>query len=478
MILTVAQKELRELLRDGRFRLVALVVLGLSVVSAAFGWQSARNLAAERAAAQEVAAAQFAGQDDKNPHVAAHYGLYVFKPGGALAFLDPGVEPFLGVSVKLTAHRQSLLRDAAAADETAMQRFGRLSVASVLQLLLPLVLIGLGFGAWTAERERGTLRQLASLGVSPLTLLAGKALALFGALAATLFPALIAGALAVMLLGGETPLPQGSVARLAWLVPAYLAYFAAYAAVVLFVSAVARSSRTSLVALLAFWVATALVLPRIAGDLAARVVPLPPPGALASEVAHSLEVGVPGKESRTARVEAITEALLERHGFKGAEALMEASLLDGIELQAEAAYEDEVFDYHFGALHDRIERQDAVARLAGFLSPVVAIRAVSMGLAGTDFAHHRAFADAAERHRRALVGHLNDDFAKNAGTEGWSYKAGRAVWDAAPPFVYTPPPPSWALEKQAGGITMLLGWVFFAGLAAWISAKRIRVTNA
>ncbi len=477
MIATIARKELRELLRDGRFRLVALVVLGLSLVTAAFGWQSARAVASERASAQAIAASQFSEQDDKNPHVAAHYGLYVFKPSGALAFLDPGVEPYLGVSVKLTAHRQSLLRDAAAADGTAMQRFGRLSVAAVLQLLVPLLLIGLGFGAWTSERERGTLRQLASLGVSPVDLLVGKALALLGAVGATLLPALAVGLIALAFVGGNEPLPPGTLPRLLWLVPVYAAYFAAFTALVLVVSALARSSRSALVTLLGLWVAMALVVPRIAGDVAARLVPLPESGVLAREVQHSLEQGIPGQTPRKERVEAISEALLERHGFKGAEALMDASLLDGLELQAEATYEDEVFDHHFGALYDRIERQDAIAKWLGVASPVIAVRALSMGLAGTDFAHHRAFASAAERHRRVLVTHLNDDFAKNAGAEGWSYRAGKAVWEAVPPFVHTPPSPGWALARQALSAGLLLAWVAVAGLCAWWSARRIRVVD-
>ena len=63
-------------------------------------------------------------QGEKNPHSAAHYGVYAFKPRLALSFVDEGVDSFTGTSVWLEAHRQNdfLLRPAQEA--TAVQRIG------------------------------------------------------------------------------------------------------------------------------------------------------------------------------------------------------------------------------------------------------------------------------------------------------------------------------------------------------------------
>ena len=82
------RKELYEIVRDGRFRLVALTTLALLMVSLAFGLRQSTAVKAERAAAQAEADHHFVEQEDKNPHVAAHYGTYVFKPSGALSFVD------------------------------------------------------------------------------------------------------------------------------------------------------------------------------------------------------------------------------------------------------------------------------------------------------------------------------------------------------------------------------------------------------
>ncbi len=291
-IRVIARKELREMLRDGRFRVAGAAVLGLLLLSLALGYRQWRAVQAERAAAQAAADEHWQEQDAKNPHVAAHYGTFVFKPAGALSFLDPGVEPFVGASLRLEAHKQNLLQGAPAQDGTAVQRFGRLSVAAVLQLLVPLMLIGLGFAAWTAERERGTLRQVASLGVPTVALLVGKALGMSAALGVLLVPAGLLAALPLWI--ASSPGEASVAARFGTLLFFYLAYFGVYVAIALAVSARSSSSRLALVALLGFWVASGLVVPRVAAEVAARAVVLPTSAELGATVRSSLDQGLSG----------------------------------------------------------------------------------------------------------------------------------------------------------------------------------------
>jgi len=58
-------------------------------------------------------------------------------------------------------------------------------------LLIPLVLIVVGFGAISREREAGTDRQLVTSGISPVTIWLGKTTALAGVGALLLVPLLI-----------------------------------------------------------------------------------------------------------------------------------------------------------------------------------------------------------------------------------------------------------------------------------------------
>jgi len=472
------RKELREVIRDGRFWVIALIVAGLTLVALSFGLGRSRAVASERADAQHSADAQWRGQGSKNPHVAAHYGTYVFKPVGALPFIDPGVEPYVGVSVKLEAHRRNDVAAGQARDATGLSRFGGLSVALVLQLLIPLLTIGLGFSAWTAERERGTLRQLASLGLRPRVLATGKALGIAAALGVLLVPALAVGSLVIAMwpdaMGGHPHATAASVVRPMAMALAYLAYFVVFVGLVLAVSAWARSSRAALVSLLGFWVAAALIAPRAASDAAAWLSPIPNQAQTAAAIRTAIAEGLPGVP-REERVDAITDELLAERGFAGAEMFMPPALLSSIELQAEARFENEVIDDHHRRLSEAVQRQERLAQAAAILSPVVAIRSLSMAFAGTDFAHHRHFADAAERHRRDLVQMLNLELGAKGGDDAWTYKAGPELWARAPAFEPVKPDLGWVLAKQRISLSAMVAWLMLSIFAAWRGARRIRV---
>jgi len=135
-------------------------VFALLIAAVGSGVRYQRALAAERASAQAAENARWLGQGQKNPHSAAHYGLYAFKPASPLTAIDQGIEPFVGVSVRLEAHTMNDFMHRPAQDGTALARFGELTAALTLQVLLPLLIVLFAFGAFSAERERGTLRQL------------------------------------------------------------------------------------------------------------------------------------------------------------------------------------------------------------------------------------------------------------------------------------------------------------------------------
>jgi ABC-2 type transport system permease protein len=59
MVTTVARKELREMLRDGRFRTLAVLVLLLSVASFAAGWKQYVDVQRQHLEAQAATRAQW-----------------------------------------------------------------------------------------------------------------------------------------------------------------------------------------------------------------------------------------------------------------------------------------------------------------------------------------------------------------------------------------------------------------------------------
>jgi Fe2+ or Zn2+ uptake regulation protein/ABC-type transport system involved in multi-copper enzyme maturation permease subunit len=232
MIRTIARKEFVEMLRDGRFRWAASIVLPLLALALLAGAYYQRELVARQRAAQAAEQARWYAQEPKNPHSAAHYGLYAFKPRLAPAFLDPGVEPYTGVAVWLEAHKQNEMLYRPGEDATLAQRFGELTVALIVQVVLPLVVILLVFNAFAGERERGTLRQLLSLGLRPRDLVLGKMLGLGGALGLMVAPAVVLAAVALALTG-----PTEGAPRFALLALVFLVYIGTFVLLALAISA-------------------------------------------------------------------------------------------------------------------------------------------------------------------------------------------------------------------------------------------------
>jgi ABC-2 type transport system permease protein len=93
--LRIARKELVEMARDGRFRAAAAIVGALLLMALATGLAQQRARAEELATAERLDRQVWDGQGPKNPHSAAHYGVYAFKPAPPLSFADRGLSAYV-----------------------------------------------------------------------------------------------------------------------------------------------------------------------------------------------------------------------------------------------------------------------------------------------------------------------------------------------------------------------------------------------
>lgn len=472
MIAKIARKDFTEMIRDGRFRWAAGIVMGLLLVSMALGWSHYREVNAQHEAAERATRQQWLNQGEKGPHSAAHYGVYAFKPKLPLSLVDQGVDKFTGVAVWLEAHKQNEFRYRPAQDATAVERFGALTAATVLQILLPLLIVLLAFAAFAGEREAGTLRQVLSLGVRKRDLAVGKALGVAGALALLLVPATVVG-VAALGLAGDNSLMTTSFLRMGLMGIGYLLYFGTFIGIALAVSAQAPSARFALVALLGFWIAGSLVVPRAVTDVARRVHPTPSAIEFATLMEHDLKNGTDGHNPTTDRLEALKQRTMRQYGVDRLEAL--PVNFAGISLQAGEEDGYAVFDKHYAHLWDTFERQNKVQQFSAVLAPLLAMRSLSMGLAGTDFAQHRNFAQAAETYRRSLIKIINDNVTNNSKTGDTNYVAGRGLWEQIPAFEYNAPDVRWVLSNQLLSILLLFAWYAAATLLMFFATTRMRV---
>lgn len=469
MILRIARKEMTEMVRDGRFRAAGAIVFALLAGALLLGWQHYREVSAQHAAAQKATREQWVGQGKKNPHSAAHYGIYAFKPKVPLTMVDRGTDPYTGVAVWLEAHKQNEFKYRPAQDATAVQRFGELTGATVLQLLVPLLIVLLTFNAFSGERELGTLRQLLSLGVSQTDLARGKALGVAGALGLLLVPAAVIGVVALTAASGQADM-IASIPRMAWMTLSYLLYFAAFVGVSLAVSACAPSSRSALIVLLGFWMFNGLIAPRAASDIAKAVRPAPSAFQFVRGIEKALEGD--GHDSAAARAKRLEAELLKKYNVDKVSAL--PINFTGARLQDGEEHGNEVFDAAYSELWKTFGEQEGVHRAVSVLAPSLAVRSTSMAFAGADFPQHAHFARAAEEYRRMIQRVMNEDLMKNAGNTG-VYLADDDLWTKVPPFSYTAPDARWVLARQSSSLAILALWCAAAAFAAMWAARRVQV---
>ena len=463
----IAMKEMLEMCRDGRFQVAAAIVGVLLAVSMGAGWMQYRALRTEHETAQRAERVNWLTQARKNPHQGAHYGVYAFKPKSQLSMIDTGVDPYVGVAVYLEAHKQNEFKFRPAQDaSTSIQRFGELTAAVVLQVLVPLLIILLTFAAFPGEREYGTLRQVLSLGVSRRQLTLGKAIGIAGALSAVLIPATVAG-VGTLALNSGNELLSVDPSRTLLLMAAYAVYFAVFLALSLTVSALAPTSRFALVALLAFWIVNGLIATRAFSDLGGFLHPT------ASEVEFdaSLQRDLADTRDLDVKLDHIKNALFTQYHVHSLDDL--PINFRAISLQEAEEHGYRIFEQHFNGVFDQFDRQNAVYQLGGLVSPLIAVRSISMGLAGTDFAHHRRFTVAAENYRRTIVRYMDDDILVHPTRAGQEYMAGRELWQKVPEFQYEAPGAGWALSHYRISMVLLAAWLFASIVGLTRAAERI-----
>lgn len=466
MIGTIALKEFRTLWRDGRLIVLGGAVLMLLLVVATLADQRGRHLDQERQAVTQAARHQWDHQGDRHPHRAAHFGLYAFKPASLLARMDPGIDAQVGQALWLEPHKRNLAMFSPAADEASSLGFGAFTPAFVLWALVPLLIVVLGHGSLTQERELGTLRMLQACGLRGTSLILGKWWGLFGSIGVVIAPAFA--------LGGALWVSGDAWPAFALLVAAMLAYYAIWSALTVIVSARSASSRVALLVLVALWVSWVFVLPRLNATVVQGLHPLPSGQQFWSGIQRDIEQGLPGDGDAATRLKRFDAQLLADHGV---------TRLDQLPFGANAsrrlfrdAYATRVHALHFERLAQAQQHQEDWLRGLNLLTPYAAMAAVSRALAQTDLAHRQHFEQAAEDYRQAFTTAIDDwDLKATTGLTSFESRyAGDALWQSVPAWRYQPPGWTTSLRSSALDWAALCAWMLGSLMLLMRSARRLQ----
>ncbi|GAA6167394.1 ABC transporter permease [Sessilibacter corallicola] len=472
-ILLIAASEWRYWLRSHLALAAALIffvlVIAVSVLTAARMEAEKHARSHQQAEAEET----FLAQPDRHPHRMVHYGHYLFRTPAPLSIFDPGLDTVTGQSIFLEGHRQNT---AMFAESSASADFGGLSWLSpalVYQLFAPLVIILLGHGCISRERESSVLTPLLAMGISGHQLILGKALALVSFTVLLLLPLIASGAIA--LANGE------SVVALLSLFGVYGAYLLIWVILTLLISATLSKRSTALGAMTGLWIGFCLVLPSIAVNITTD----------AKTVAGKIETDLTmlsdlrklgdGHNANDPAFQQLRADLLKQHDVERIEDLP-VNFRGVVAMASEEKLTKVLNEYAESRMLAELQQEQHLLDY-GLLTPVLAIASASRAIAGTDLAHYHHFQREAEAVRFDFVQGLNrahveklsyeNDINRNKDEASWQRaRIDASNWQVLEKFEFQTTNISERVSTVSSSIQMLLLWMLIAfGALLWRGGK-------
>ena len=463
------RNELRLLLRD-RFCVVLLVCFSVGLAWASWNSHSTwRGFAAKQTNRQAEAREHWLSQPTVNAHMATHVGQTVYKPVSPLAGFDPGAVSEFGSSIFVQSHYQSSAKNPPTWDKVDLIRNEAYSPAVLLELFGPLLIIILGIASIAREKEGGTLSMLLTTGSRWSAIATGKGFAVL----LTLFVVAIPGLTLILLpwIEGDRLLqPLDLLVRESVLLFMLAAYFAGWFGVTIWVASKSSSVSGSFSVLVALWSIVALVMPRIAGDVANFASPLPTNAEIRLEKEYAVHDSNQASVEKAKATRELEERLLKEFKVDKIEDL--PIDIAGARMIEQEKSTNRLYDEIEQRVTDAKNRQNEIIGGFQFASPYMAIRAVSTSLSATDRTHHFDFVNDAEDYRRQYVKELNTSEMKRK-KPGSTADERRKFWAQVSEFQPSFVPSSLDLRRCIPAMLCVAVWAIVAVVASLFACPSI-----
>jgi ABC-2 type transport system permease protein len=280
---------------------------------------------------------------------------------------------------------------------TALTKLGSLTPAFIVQTLAPLLLILIGYSSISRERESQTLSYLLAQGTSGITLIAGKGLALLSVVGLIIAPLAVSALFTVS--AGESLLAVASF------VVGYALYLTVWVLLILLASSVFSKNSGSFTALAFVWILLCIVMPRVASTTASTAVPSA--GKIETDFAVKAELRKLGDGHNTndPAFKQFKQSLLKKYNVNSIDELP-VNFRGLVASESEAKQANVLNQFAEQRMQAEL-KQTQVSRYFGWVSPMVAIRSLSMIVVGTSIETHHRFLRETEQLRFDFVQGLN-----------------------------------------------------------------------
>lgn len=455
----------------GRANKALMLVLGILILYAAWNGLSVYHQQTEmRKTYEQEVRHNWEKMPDKHPHRMAHYGYLAIRPKHALSFFDPGMENYTGNIIFLEAHKQNSANFSEAGMSTGLLRFGEISIAMILQVLLPLILFFIGFSTVAGDRENGTLKILLAQGASWKEIIFGKALGLLAVALVFLVPVVVLLLVVCISIGQAT---ADVLSRIGWLTLFFLFYYATVSLVAVLISGISRTAKLSLVSLIGIWLLFTVITPRTTQAIGGWLHPAPSRIAFESGIEKELIKKGDSHDPDDPYYKALKDSVLRANH---ADSVQQLSFnYSGFQMREGERISAEVYDRHLKELLQIYTRQNRVSTISSFIDPFIALRNISMAASGTDFTSYTHFQQQAEDYRYKLAQHMNELQIKLISNDK---KAGqqisRAFWKSLPVLDFRPLSHGEVLKQEWISVMALFVWVLALSSVVMIFSGKLK----
>ena len=393
----IAKDEWRYWFRS-RLSLSAIIAASLLLVASLVNTaQQVQTESATREGFQQEAVKTFESQPARHPHRMIHYGHYIFRTPTPLSVIDLGVDASAGTVMFLEGHRQNSTVFPPNYSNAYAGQLADLSPAFAYQMLVPLLLIILGYASISRERELGTEIVLYSIAVTPMRLWLGKTLALGASAVITLTPLVVGLSFAVS--EGEP------VWTAAYMFLGYATYLLTWVFIITATSAFCERSASAFTTLLGIWIVLCVISAPLASSIAETGKSYE--GKVASDIAvqQALRGTGDGHNEADIAFNQLRAELLRQYEVKSVENLP-FNIRGIISLNAEET-QTKILNRFSDQRMQQAKAQTQVIYWLGLLSPTLALKNFSVNIAGTSLSEYQRFQRQAERVRFDFVQKLN-----------------------------------------------------------------------
>ncbi|MFY7652829.1 MAG: ABC transporter permease [Chitinophagaceae bacterium] len=465
----IVKNEWQQLIRNRNLLFISTGFIALLIVSVILGLIEVNNQKKSFLHAKNHVREQWEGIKEMNPHNAAHYGSFIFKPYNILANLDEGVYSITGNVLRIEGHVQNEIIYSEASQVQTISKFGKLKSSLIFQYIIPILLIFLAFSSISTEKQLGRIKLLLLQGATTKQLVFGKTLAIW-----LLGICLLCTTILVYLTLNAVNLSPDILARTLFFLLAYSLYYFIITGLTVFFSAQLQNPTASLTAIVGIWIFWTLFLPQIVLSTTEKMHVLPTRSDMASAMKADRAKGIDGHNPSDAREKELEKQVLKKYKV---DSLSQLPInFDGLVMQADEEYGNKVWDKHFGSLSNVLHKQKQTIQLFGSINPFLSLQNASMGFMASDNLHHQEFLKQAENYRRVFIKQLNDKHAYGGSKTGdWDWKANNAFFKSVPDFTHQPVQLTAVMSKYLTDLGFLFIWAGIVVILLILGAKKMQI---